>query len=161
MKRTNESHILATTRSDGYTYEDYIEYCDGNNIPHMGKESEDYLDWLEEEAGINYEEDLENIRIFAKYNLPVLISGYDGLWDGKHCVAPTKADSVYDAIKRITSVNYHCIIDIEYEDGEINVYLSHHDGTNVYTINALSAHGLRKTGNWTGDDTKKLPYLYD
>lgn len=66
-------------------------------------------------------------------NIPVVIIGNLGLWNGPHKVIPTKCKSIIEAI-------YRCIKEMDeveiYEDayGNLKVDAYHHDGTNHFTI---------------------------
>lgn len=152
-----------------FEYESYEEFCEGNGIEPQGEDSTDFYNWCGEEAEEQYNCDMDEIRSCKKYNVPCVITGHLGLWDGKHEICPVKMDSIYDAIIRCYGRDTTSNLKVNFEDGKIVVYYSHHDGTNVFTICALSKSGVKKYEDWeyegrelnlTEKDTKRLPYLY-
>ena len=145
---------------DVFSYEDYLENCEVNGITPMGKDSNSFFNWCAEEAAVNFDDDMENIKYCKQYNVPVLVSGHLQLWHGNVEIVPKRFESVYDAIQS-TIGRGDVVIEAEWNDGEIIVYVHHHDGTNVFTINALSKKGQEKVGdNFNAHDIKRLPYLY-
>lgn len=172
MKKPDYIHgtfTLVDTDPLQFEYADYEEFCEGNDYEPQDEDSEDFMDWQYDEAEANYESDMDNIRSCKQYNVPCIITGHLGLWDGSHEIIPIKMDSVYDAILRCYGQDSMSNLKVNYEDGKIVVYYSHHDGTNVFTIYALSKSGEKKIEdfeyegtplNLTKKDTKRLPYLY-
>lgn len=165
---------ILTTLVDGFEYSDYVEHCEANGIVPQGKESNDYFRWCEDETEINFEADLDNIEGHTAYNVPVILTGFVGRWDGQHEICPVSFNSVADAIKACFGND---ILDIEvfFDDGKLEVSAHHHDNTNKFTIRALSKKGQnrfptygyeRRTfeGLCTEDvkkaDTKRFKYLY-
>lgn len=135
-------HIIATTLYDSsdWDYADYEDFCEVN-----GYEPTDFDEWVADTVQEYYLQDIANIRDYEKYNVPVVIRGTLGLWDGRHKIEPVQVGSVYEAIERCLG---HSIADVEVKwvDGAIMVYAYHHDGCNILEISALD-----------GD----LPYLYN
>lgn len=170
MKKINYNKgtfTILTTSTDGFEYSEYLDFCEDNDIEPGDENSDEFWEWCREEANINYEYDLEEIRRCKQYDVPVLVTGHLGLWDGKPEIAPVVFPNVYDAIVEMFARD---IDDIEakFVDGEIRVYAYHHDGCNCFTINALSTKGQRKAGYYYDktyidakpSDVKRLPYLY-
>lgn len=161
--------VLVDTDPFQFEYESYEEYCDDNDIEPQGEDSDDFIDWCYEEAEESYNCDMDNIRCCKQYNVPCIITGHLGLWDGRHEIAPEKVDSVYDAIIKCYGRDGLCKLKVNFEDGKIVVYYTHHDGTNIFNIYALSESGVKKYEDWeyegkelnlTEEDTKRLPYIY-
>ena len=163
MEKPDYKHgkfTLATSDTDGFDYEEYLDFCEANGIEPRGENSDDFYDWCREESSINFDDDLDNIENCKEYNVPVLITGHLGLWWGKPDIDPVRVESVIDAVHRcLRSADYGATI--EWEDGEIHVYSYHHDGCNYFTIRALSKKGQAKQYTpYKPGDTKRLPYLY-
>ncbi len=160
---------LVDTDACQFEYDSYEEFCEINDIEPQGEDSDDFYDWCEEEAEEQYNNDMDEIRTCKQYNVPCIITGHLGLWDGSHEIQPVKMDSIYDAIIRCYGRDTLSNLKVNFEDGKIVVYYSHHDGTNVFTIYALNESGVKKYEEWeyedkelnlNEEDTKPLPYLY-
>lgn len=150
MKQVDYEHgrfIIVTTMFDpkDYFYSDYEEECEMNDREPQGEASDDYWDWMAETAQLNFDEDMDAIKRYEQYNVPVVIEGSLGLWDGRHEIEPMETGSVYSAITDIIGRDVNDI-EVFFDDGHIEVLAHHHDGTNVFTISAA--------------DGKALPYLY-
>lgn len=163
MEKVDYKHgkfTLATSDTDGFDYEDYLDFCEANDMEPAEDGSEEFMDWCREESSINFDDDLDNIENCKEYNVPVLITGHLGLWWGKPEIDAVRMESVIDAVhKCLRSADYGATI--EWEDGEIHVYSYHHDGCNCFTIRALSKKGQAKQyAPYKPEDTKRLPYLY-
>lgn len=141
------------------------------NVP--SDDSKEYYDWMYRVTQENWENDLENIDEEKAYNVPVVLTGSLGLWDGNHSIVAEMFDSVGDAIRKIInngSGSTCCDFDIEYVDGHIKMLHHHHDGTNSFMIRALSRKGIAKcraAENRYEDipelkphDFRRLKYLY-
>ena len=156
-------NILTTIVGD-FDYSDYVEWCDINGVEPQGEDSEGYYNWCAEVTDDSYLQDLENIENCEKYQLPVVITGVLHLWSGSHEINPKVYYSVDEAIRNCT----RNADDVEayYDDGKIEVHAIHHDGTNVFYIQALSKKGNDKMERYgyieelKKEDTKRLPYLY-
>ena len=160
---------ILTTSTDGFTYEDYKEFCEETDIEIDAEDSDDFRTWCQQETNANFESDMYNIRSCKQYNVYVLVTGKLGLWDGTHEINPVVCNNVAEAIQRCIEGSDDC--NVWYNDGAIEVEASHHDGTNRFTIRPLSAkgkdryeraidHGRIGEIEFTDKDTKRLPYLY-
>lgn len=162
---------LATTSILQFEYDEFVDawkdtHPDTVSVP--SKDSDEFWDWAADERDVNWEQDLENIEECERYNVPCVITGELGLWDGNHDIVPVVKKSVISALKKIFR-NDCDDYDITYEDGRIKVRGHHHDGTNVFVISALSKKGweraMKAKESWNNffpakGDTKRLPYLY-
>lgn len=163
MEKRDYKHgrfCIATSLDDNYMYEDYLDFCLDNDIEPEGENSAAFYNWCNETALIDYEADIENIKYCKQYNVPVIITGELGLWNGNFEIEAVRKESVYDAIQRCIGRD---IINVEifFDNGEIEVNAYHHDGCNTFTIKALSKKGIAKrSGDYNKQDTKRLPYLY-
>jgi len=172
MENTDYIHgtfLLVTTEvdPDNFAYEEYVDECEVNGIEAKGSNSDEYWEWMEDITRDNFESDMDNIKYCKEYNVPCVITGHRGLWDGKHTIRPVRKESVYDAIMECYDGDGD--VEVKFEDGKVVVRHSHHDGTNVFTIYALNEDGEQKFEDYeyegtpftlTEDDTNRLPYLY-
>lgn len=143
---------LATTHCNesDYDYAEYVEWCEDNNIEPKGinEYGEDsFWDWCQQETETNWEEDMYNIKESEKCNVPTIIEGSLGLWDGHHEIIPVECDNMYDAIQKCLPRNYDYYADVIFDKGFVNVNISHHDGTNCFTLRPK-------------DKRKKFKYMY-
>ena len=154
---THGRFVIATTEYDVEDYrEEYEDFCEEMDI--QGDE-EAFLRWCYDQARLVWEDDLDAIEKFEPYNVPVIIEGSLELWWGRPDIKPVRCESVYEAIEKC--VNNSDDATVTYDDGVINVEARHHDGTNLFTITALSAKGKQKKfGVYNGTDKKRLTYLY-
>lgn len=68
-------------------------------------------------------------------NVPAIITGTLGLWDGKKEIVPVECDSVAQAIYKCINYDYQCIY--EDENGDLFVEDYHHDGVNIFKISLI------------------------
>jgi len=165
MEKVDYKHgkfVILTTlfEAEDFDYEDYLEWCEMNNVEPKEKDSEEFYEWAKEETMNNYESDMENIKSCKQYKVPVVITGKLGLWDGTHEIMPVTCDNVAVAVEKCVSESEDC--NVCFNDGAIEVEAHHHDGVNMFTIRALSAKGLKKSENavYAKQHFKRLPYLY-
>lgn len=137
--------------TEDYCYEEYVEECEMNGIEPGSSDSEDYFEWMSDDAQENFEVDMENIKCCEQYKVKVVIEGRLGLWWGHPEIAAESLDSVYDAIQRCIQGSDAIDVDVWFDDGHIEVNCHHHDGTNHFEIYAITEKGNKK----------RLPYLYN
>lgn len=166
MEKMDYKHgkfTLATNEVEQFTYEEYEDWCVDNDIEPESDTSAEFFEWCAEEAQENWDCDMDNIESCKQYQVPVVIRGELGLWDGKHTILPERQESVYDAIQRCIGRDTNQAT-VMWDDGAVIVYAYHHDGCNIFTIRALSKKG--QTSNAYHDEDykpchfKRLPYLY-
>ena len=129
---------------DTPSYDDYVAYCEDNDLEAKEEDSQDYWDWVsenqEDEIDCFYDNLYDEIKGSDE---PCLIIGDLGLWDGRHEIQPVYMEDLASAVKKC--VNCRDINDFEVElnteRGEINVNAYHHDGCNSFVIKALSKKG--------------------
>lgn len=105
----------------------------------------DAININEDYQGLDYELewDFMNFMELASDECDVILFGTLGLWNGKKDIIQYKFNSIADAVKRIVYCNFDNQISITQYGGEkIEIVQAHHDGTNVYTIKALSEYGV-------------------
>jgi hypothetical protein len=131
---------IDTYNDNGYTYEDFVEYCKEQNwdVPEEeldipSEDSDEYLEWVR----TTVEDDIECFFTNLKYakgvvNEPCEITGSLGLWYGRRVIIPTVCDNLAEAINRCWgSCDY---VSVSLEDGVVYVRAAHHDGTNKFEI---------------------------
>lgn len=140
-------------------YEDFIAFCEEYNIE---QNDDNFYEWCADIIEENYRCDMENIKECDAYNVPVLVTGVLGLWWGESKISPMQFHSVYDAIRSCIECSDADKVCVEFINGVIVAKCAHHDGTNVFTIRALSKKGINRVStNFKEYDFKRLPYLYN
>lgn len=146
--------LIDTYCEGGYTYEDYKEWCEEMGEEPAEEDSIEYWNWI----GDTLERDVDDF--FANLSwateTPVLIMGSCGTWMGKREIVPVFFQSadyekVYNGEWRYTNpalkraikkcINNVDAFKVEFDNGVINVYGYHHDGTNCFEIRPLSKKG--------------------
>lgn len=160
MENTNDKKIvLLDTHNSEYLYEDYVDYCNGNNLEADDPFSQDYWDWVAMEIEADYDCRMSCIDYNVEVNDVFAITGTLGLWDGKKTICPVMVESMSEGYrvngeyKRTYRSGLRlaidkCIEDTEYyrveydsERGCVEVYSYHHDGVNCFEIWKLSEFG--------------------
>lgn len=151
MEKTmnEEKHLMMTTRGE-YDYTEYVGDCEENGEDPAPENSTAFYEWCAEQDNINLECDRDNLECSPMNKGKFFVSGVLGLWNGRPEVhAEEIFDSLLSAIDRCISDS---IIDyeVEFNNGVVEVSAHHHDGTNCFTIQALTEEGV------TG--VEELPY---
>ena len=128
------------------TYEEYVEDCSLNNVEPQGENSSDYWGFVSQCYEYDFDDFKSNLSYSKEANVPVLVTGKLGLWDGTHTIVPVRVENLVSAIQKCA--NSADNIKVEADCGVIHVYAYHHDGTNKFDIYKLSKKGLKVTGNW-------------
>jgi len=138
-----ESSLTGT--SDSYKYENYVEWCNDNEMEPKPEGSDDYWDWVYDQINFDYDCFFENLH-YAKAEKGFYMITYNlGLWNGNRIGYIEKVfTSLTEAIKYAlnSSMDYQDY-KVSFENGKVLVYGYHHDGTNIMTISQLSKHGQR------------------
>ena len=153
---SKKQFTLIDTTDSWLTYQDYVEFCEANEITPEPEDSSDYYEWEAEETQRFAEDFFENLR-YVKFDTPVIITGSLGLWNGTkeiyplvvessdYCQLPSgkwgyRNPSLYNAVMKC--INGMDGFKVELSEGEIIVHGYHHDGTNIFTISKLSKKGI-------------------
>ena len=125
-----------------YSYEDYLDYCEANDIVAREKYSIHFYEWWEMMIGWDWENFKDNMEYSPYANIPCMITGSIGKWNGTFDIKPEKEDNLMAAIIRCYG---ECNdIEVNLQDGHIEVLAMHHDGTNRFEIHLLSKKGIER-----------------
>lgn len=161
MKKKDIIYNILSSRDD-FTYDDYVEYCEGLDLEPQGEQSWDYIEWCSHEAFDNYDCDRENIERSPMNEGQFIITGTLGLWDGSHEIKCSKTfDTLLDAIDACIP-NCACEIEADWHNGVVEVRVYHHDGTNCFDIHQLSKKGERavESADYWMKDYDVKPYWF-
>lgn len=137
------------------SYSDYLQYCKENEIEPADENSSKFWDWCAETTQMDFDDLLSNLSHSNESNIPVVITGSLGLWNGRPTICPVVCDNVHDAILKCLGNCDDIKVILEY--GELNVCAYHHDGRNCFTINKLSKKGrdyIERHGEYTNASLK-------
>ena len=153
----NMRKVIYTTDIDNYKYEDYLEYCEANEIEPCSEDSQSYWDWVYEMISMDVEDAYSNIDYKQDKNTTVVITGTLGLWNGRPDIEPVfvESESVFHYATKQRSYSsaltlaiqkcaegmddVECYLDDE--AGYVEVIGHHHDGSNHFYIHKLSEFG--------------------
>lgn len=124
---------------------DYSEVEDFCNINDMKAPEEGSHECYELESRLkayDWEDFVDNLKYTLK-NEDFLVTGTLGLWNGRHDIYAQVKNGLYDAVM-------YCIgdstldVDVQFNDGVIEVNCHHHDGTNCFEIHRLPYLGKKE-----------------
>lgn len=145
MKK-NFEHVLLDTRME-FEYEEYLEFCECNDIEPAADNSREFWDWESEERSRYFDDDMDNLKDSDEGNVPCVITGSAGLWYGRREIMPIRCESLYDAIELILKKSDVDDVKVTNVNGIIHFYGYHHDGTNHYCIQKLTNRGINELCN--------------
>ncbi len=139
-----DKHMLLSTDTDQYTYEDYKEWCDECDVDCIYEEgSTEFYDWVHEQIDEDINCDKINMKDSEYAERNFIITGSLGLWDGKHNIKPVFCHGLCEVIDKCIEGRDIWDYDVFLNDDEdyITVHAKHHDGTNVFEIHMLTREG--------------------
>lgn len=123
---------IDTIENNGLTYEDYVQYCEDNDIqPIYDGDSYEYHQWARETAMMDWDDFLDELKYNKRTHIPVKVDGTLGLWNCHPSVSKTFR-TLRDAI--LTCVNDCLDVKVSYDRGVLYVTGYHHDGRNTFSI---------------------------
>ena len=138
---------ILTNCTDGWEdcYEDYLEWCDMNNIEPANKNSSEYWDWVYEEVDYTIDCDIMNMEYSKIKDRLFVITGAVQLWNVRPTIKPVFMRGLVDVIKKIWgSGDRHFLIELDTKEGIITSRLWSHDYPMGNTM--LEARMLNKNG---------------
>jgi len=139
-KNTTKFTIFDSARD--IDFEEVREHCEINDMEVPEEGSNGYWDIVSHIREWELEDFWDNLKFFDKKlkHQSVMVTGRMGLWNGRPEIVPTLVNGIDEAIRKMCDSS---IMDlkVEYDGGVINVYASHHDGTNCFEIHKLSKAG--------------------
>ena len=157
--------LLATTYYDStqyslMDYEDYAKMCRDNDEEPFPESSQAYYDHISSLTDQDLDNFKDNLQ-YSDYNLPCLMTGTLGLWNGHPDLCPIKYGSLLEGVKDILRRADCDDWEIILTEGYLKLRGLHHDGTNVYELHLLSAKGLKEVERpkytWEGHDYEPRP----
>lgn len=123
----------------------YAQITDDNTILNSRDNDSAFIEWVfGEYLNTEWTDLLDNIK-YSKYgNIPCVVVGTLGLWNGRKNIYPTKCDDLVTAINKCAGSASNVIVILN--NGCIEVNAKHHDGTNCFEIHLLNKLGIDTMG---------------
>lgn len=161
MKKNVKFTLVDTARD--IDIEEVNEYREANGLPPVEDDSDEYYGTARHLADWDWEDFKDNLKYSKLNNEQFMITGTLGLWNGSPTIVPTLKNSLEDAIFACLS-NSICDVEVEYDNGHLNVFCSHHDGTNCFEIHRLSYLGKKEVEKskyyWGWDNYPDKEWMY-
>lgn len=138
--------------SDYPSYEQYKEYClECNNVAEdeiPAEDSQAYHCWANEERDIEWEDFRTALKEYADKQKGdgFMITGSLGLWDGRHDIYPTFVKTLRAAVEKCAENGDYIKVELDKKLHVIEVAVSHHDGTNLFTIQEIKNYNAAANG---------------
>jgi hypothetical protein len=140
-------YTLVNTDVTKYTYQDYLDFCECNEIEPQMEDSNDFWEWCSEQADFDLECEKENMNVGKIGNRDFLISGHLGLWNGKPQIKYVVVHGLVNAIEKCWRGCDDGDAKLNTESGVIEVHGYHHDGTNCFELRLLNKNGEKWAEN--------------
>lgn len=136
MKKKVYRHQLIDTFCDGgYSYEDYVESCEMNDIEPEEEGSNAYWEWIGEQLDEDWSCLLDNTK-YGSNNGKCMVYGKVGRWNGTFSVEPKIFGTLVEAFKFLMQ-GYDAVQAWE-TNNEIEFHGLHHDGTDIFYIRPMN-----------------------
>lgn len=138
-KKRKPIRYLNTYCEGEYNYEIYLEWCKDNSTEPHPEGSEKYWRWIGDMIQNDIEDFFENLKYSPEPQHPCVISGSLGLWHGRPDIEPVMMPDLASAIR--TCMDGADAVEVNLENGMVEVKAFHHDGTNLFEIRPLTDRG--------------------
>ena len=127
LTQQEQDEFISFVNSEEENDEEYLSY---------GETFEEHIiDIWNDSFYDNFGLQSSNLSCSKICNVPAIITGTLGLWDGRKEIVPVECDSVAQAIDKCINYDYQCIY--EDDNGDLFVEDHHHDAINVFKISLL------------------------
>ena len=140
----NNGYVIYDNHNVNYDdwYEDFKDWCYDNDIDisNYDKDSEKFHNWVWNTLNMYWDDFIYNLQHDKDNNVDCVVTGKVGRWNGNFEITATHFATLEKAI-------YACIKYCDYititqtEDGAIDVWAAHHDGSHSFTIHKLNERG--------------------
>ena len=137
----NKGYVIYDNHNVDYKewFEEFKGYCMDNdiNFSNYDEDSQYFHEWVWDTLNMNWEDFILNLQHDKDNNVECVVRGKVGTWRGNFEIEPKTFPTLEKAI-------YACVRDCDYititqtEDGAIDVYASHHDGSHSFSIHKLN-----------------------
>lgn len=145
--RKKTVYTLLTNLTDGWEncYDDYLEWCDMNDIKPKGKNDSAFWKWVYDEIDYTIDDDLFNMEHSKIKDRMFVITGAIQRWDGRPTIKPVFVKGLVNTVKKVWGEgDRHFKIELDTEKGIITSRLWSHDdpmGNTNFEIRMLNLNG--------------------
>ena len=138
---------ILTNRTDGWEncYDDYLEWCDMNDIKPKGKNDNAFWEWVHDEIDYTIDDDLFNMEHSKIKDRMFVITGAIQRWDGRPTIKPVFVKGLVNAVEKVWGEGDRIFkIELDTEKGIITSRLWSHDdpmGSTHLEVRMLSKNG--------------------
>jgi hypothetical protein len=138
--------------SDYPSYEQFKEYCieceymTEKEIP--AENSQEFTCWSNNEQQAEWEDFIAALKEYADKQKGdgFMITGSLGLWDGRRNIYPTFVKTLRAAVEKCVDRGDYIKIEFDKKLHVIEVAVTHHDGTNLFTIQEIKNYDAAANG---------------
>ena len=140
----NNGYVIYDNHNVDYDewYEEFKGWCYDNDIDvsNYDEDSDNFHEWVWNTLNMYWDDFIYNLQHDKDNNVDCVVTGKVGRWNGNFEIVATHFATLEKAI-------YACIKDCDYititqtEDGAIDVWATHHDGSHSFTIHKLNERG--------------------
>lgn len=133
--------LLDTYNTEHLNYEAYQDWCELNEIEPKGENSEAFYEWIADEIQNEIDDFFTNLE-YSKFNLPCIVEGSVGRWNGRFDIEQTYFKDLESAIRACGDRCDYIIVRKNYS--VIETTGIHHDGRNWFEIRLLTDLGQER-----------------
>lgn len=140
----NKGYVIYDNHNINYDwwFYEFKEWCYINDIDvsNYDEDSEKFHEWMWNTLNMYWDDFIYNLQSDRDNNVDCVVTGKVGRWNGNFEIVATHFPTLEKAI-------YACVRDCDYititqtEDGAIDVWTAHHDGSHSFTIHKLNEKG--------------------
>ncbi len=151
-QKKTKKHLLIDTYCDGgYSYKDYLEWCDEMEKTPAPEGSDKYWRWIGDMIDEDWINLKDNIKC-GRNNGRCIVTGTLGLWWGRPDIQAHLFNSLLEAICECRKGAQD--IQIWEDNGHLTVHGMHHDGTNVFEIRPVNERRATGKEDWEIEESK-------
>jgi len=125
---------------------DWLDYCEEEEL---NPESNETYESVYDMNSIYFEDECDNCNVDTKHNLVIFatLGRWDGPYKGYRCIPNNISDAFCSMMDAAANVSGD--LELFVEDDELKAIITHHDGTNTYTIREMDSDDEDEFADYT------------